>query len=561
MKDQRESRFFRYAFLALLGLMFVLHFFVPVTYAVNDDTTMRSIASGAMTGVPDGHLIFVKYSLGAVIAFLYRCVPDVDWYGFTMLAIIAVSMLLLLYRAEKLFKAHIAFGLVSVLSIFTITIFENFVNFQFTVVSAVAAAAAIFFYNTIDPKKACYQWEYVPVLLLAWISCCVRLETFVMALPFAGLSFLFKEGKWKEKLVVCGALLAGIAAIMLTEHAAYSSEEWQAYLQYNEDRSAVYDYYGVPDYEEHAQFYASIDMMAGDVKNLEEYNLYMIDGIEDGKMKAIAEYARDVQAEKAPLEKLKECVSLLIDGCLKNRSILLNLLSKLVILASLWFEFRRKKKTFWLNLGFLAVEAGLLAYMGFQGRILTRVMTALLLIEFFTALSIWCREHQDLMDEVLSARVSRAVLAGMLGLSAFMIYEVRDNQMMRYERNLEWEELQEYYQQDPENVYFTNTDYIWFYTDNFHLYKRFQTKNYEKLGEWSTFSPLENAELARLGIQNVSDALVENENVYLIYKEADHAITGHYRKQGRAIEWSVKDQAPIAGEMVPVYKLLGENDD
>lgn len=54
------------------------------TYDIADDIIMRDIASGAFTGTPDGHLIFVRYALGFLISRLYLLNRSVDWYGFVI---------------------------------------------------------------------------------------------------------------------------------------------------------------------------------------------------------------------------------------------------------------------------------------------------------------------------------------------------------------------------------------------------------------------------------------------------------------------------------------------
>ena len=558
MEIKRERIFLISALTALFVFIIISNFFIPITYAVNDDTTMKAIASGAMSGTPDGHLIFVKYALGMLIAGLYRVVCGVDWYGCVMLGTVLVSVILFIYRAKHLFKNNLIFGVISVIAIFIITIFENYVNFQFTVVSAIAAAAAIFFYNTIDTKKEHCRWEYVIVLLLAWVSYSIRSETFIMALPFAGLSLLFRDGKWRAKITVGLLLLVGLVAITTVEKTAYSSEQWKSYQKYNVVRSSVYDYYGVPKYEDNKEFYTTIGMEEWDVKNLDEYNLYMIDGIADEKMQKVSEYNENLQDEIPFSVHIKESVLLLIEGYFLNRSILVNMLAKMVILANLWFEFKKnRRKTGWLNLLFLAVEAALVVYLALDGRILTRVMTALFLIEFFSALSIWCREHQEIMVEVLRTKISKFVLAGMLALSAFMMFDVYENQKVQYEDNLEWEALQSFYQKNSDNVYFTNTYYIWQYTDNFNILEKNNLKNYSKLGEWSTYSPVEDAELERYGIEDVASALVDKDNVYLIYEDPFDAITNRYADQYKEVEWIQVDEVIIAGESMPVYKLQG----
>ena len=64
--------------------------------------------------------------------------------------------------------------------------------------------------------------------------------------------------------------MVGLLGIMVFEKEAYGSEEWQTYLSYNDERSMVYDYYGVPAYEENREFYEKIGLKEYDVENLKE---------------------------------------------------------------------------------------------------------------------------------------------------------------------------------------------------------------------------------------------------------------------------------------------------
>ena len=259
-------------------------FFVPMLYAVNDDVIMRTIASGELTGTPDGHLIYVQYAVGVMIAFLYKIYKHIDWYGCFMQLVLFFCTGLLVWRAKKIFKDNIFFGIVTLFAVFMVAIFENIVCFQFTVVSAVAGAAAIFYYWTIDTNQKNYRREYLIVLLLAWLSFGLRGNVFIMALPFAGIAFLFKNTKWKEKLILCALLFAGLLSITVIEKAAYATPEWDNYYDFNEYGTVpLYDYYGFPSYEENKEFYESIGLQEYDLKNLEEYNLYFVDGIDEGK--------------------------------------------------------------------------------------------------------------------------------------------------------------------------------------------------------------------------------------------------------------------------------------
>ena len=68
-------------FLALIFGM-LLYRSMGFIYAIADDIIMRDIASGAFSGTPDGHLIFVQYAIGFLLSRMYLWLPSVDWYGF-----------------------------------------------------------------------------------------------------------------------------------------------------------------------------------------------------------------------------------------------------------------------------------------------------------------------------------------------------------------------------------------------------------------------------------------------------------------------------------------------
>lgn len=113
-----------------------------------------------------------------------------------------------------------------------------------------------------------------------------------MAVPFGGLIFLAKADSIKRKVITALIAMVGLLGIMVFEKEAYGSEDWQAYLSYNDERSMVYDYYGVPAYEENREFYEKIGLKEYDVENLKRYNLCFVNDLETGKMHQIAGYCK-----------------------------------------------------------------------------------------------------------------------------------------------------------------------------------------------------------------------------------------------------------------------------
>ena len=143
----------------------------------------------------------------------------------------------------------------------------------------------------------------------------------------------------------------------------------------------------------------------------------------------------------------------------------------------------------------------------------------------------------------------------MICLTLFMTAEVCQNQQIKYQRNLEWETLQAFCRDNPENVYFTNTYYVVRYTDNFQVFRKSYLKNCSRLGEWTTFSPVDNAEMKRYGIDKVDKAFIEQENVYLIFESPASWVDAHYLGEYGSIQWIEVDQAPMGQGYMPVYKL------
>ena len=76
-----------------------------------------------------------------------------------------------------------------------------------------------------------------------------------------------------------------------------------------------------------------------------------------------------------------------------------------------------------------------------------------------------------------------------------------------------------YMAEHPENVYFMTTFSIETYTDNFTVKRDFTFSNLLSVGGWHTFSPLENAKCAKLGITDPKKDIVTKDNVYVISLE------------------------------------------
>lgn len=93
-----------------------------------------------------------------------------------------------------------------------------------------------------------------------------------MVLPGFGLAFLWKTfrknenvKKWelnRQELTLPILVFAGIGLLFLTEKLAYRGADWAEFQRFQNARSEVYDYAGVPTYEANPEFFGGEEHQA-----------------------------------------------------------------------------------------------------------------------------------------------------------------------------------------------------------------------------------------------------------------------------------------------------------
>ena len=562
--EKQQKRYAGWICFTIMAIYFAIIFCsVPIVYGINDDTTMRDIAAGAITGTPDGHLIFVKYALGKLLSIIYSVLPGMDWYALIWLGLIIVCYILIIYRMHSMcIRKNVSPYLETLgyLFLFTLVFLKHFAEFQFTTVAAVIAGTAIYIYYTVDPteKTSIRIRDYILVLVLMWLTYCIRSSVFMMALPFGGILFLFKRGlRLKEKMGILLIALIGLGAIIFIENKAYDSQEWRNYKEFNEARSVVYDYYGVPSYAENQEFYDSIGMEECDVVNLERYNLYFVEGLEDGKMAQVAQYAqKQWENSHTFLQRLKSGLKLAIKGFLAKDNLLLNFLAKVLLLYNLIKAWKKKQKEIFLNISVLGIEGLLWCYLGYEGRLPDRVGAGLLLIELLCSLAVWYQSNKETGNfKFYYNKVFILCCALMAGLSVVKFASVKADGIQITEINRQFEEMNNFFERNQENVYFYPVNFTSGYTENLKVFQNFKISNGFSMGGWLTFSPLRKTGLNSFKIKEVDKALLERDNIYLIMTRPSSRIDQYYRKKDIEIEWEELNRAPVFYQELPVWKI------
>lgn len=557
----------------LTGIYFVIAArYIHMVYAVIDDVTMKNIVSGVMSGTPDAHMVCSKYVLGVVLSTLYRLIPGIDWYGCMMLACILGCLILVLHRGlreEKSLFSAVSYGAV-VFLLFTCVGLKHLMSFQFTVTPSITGGTALFLYYNLpgggEESGRKNLLEYAVIVLLLWVTFCIRDDVFLMVLPMLGVLWWHRsrKGQWRKQWRFPAALAVGILLIQLVELIAYASPEWKAYLDFYDNRVSVYDYYGVPPYEEHEEFYESIGLKEYDVRNLERYSLYFVDGIQEEKMAQIAAYAKETYEASHPFaERVWHGIQTAWQGMTDPEQNPLNLCVLTAFFLVLALAFYRKGKGLLLLAAITGIELLLWLYLGYRGRMPVRVGTAMYFVYFFvlaalvfegmkTAPVFWKGKAALRLAGTLAVLV---VLFAAARKEAIHVFQLNFD---KYSENLHIEILNDYYKQHGENIYFSVTATTTSFTENFKIRKHFEKSNGMTLGDWDTFTPVMEKKLSDYGITDVPGAMAESDHIYMVTTYKPDSIEAYYQERYDNLEIEIVEYVPCIDFEYIIFQFQAE---
>ncbi len=282
------------AFAVVVGLLYDYFF------DLNDDVLMKDILSGAFTSMPEAHNIQMLYPISYVISRFYKLARSVDWYGLFLLICqyFSVTVLIVHFSEKKLLRKA------GLLLFFSGFLMGHLVIVQYTfTVALLCATAAILFAEKKDVAAA----------VLVTIAFLIRSEMTLLMLPFVLLVLFYRFMDEKKDIGVIrkySVLMASIALCLvvseLIHFAGYSSKEWREFTSFFNSRTDIYDFYQIPDYAEHKDFYDSIGMRESEYELLVNYNFGIDEDIDAQRMRAIADYAASIRHERGLAEKVKD---------------------------------------------------------------------------------------------------------------------------------------------------------------------------------------------------------------------------------------------------------------
>lgn len=257
--------------------------FCEIKYETSDDYIMAAIMSGAYSGTPNPHMIFINILWGYLLLPFYYLVPQISWYLIAQLTLCFGAFTAVTYLMLK--RLDTIMGIM--LSVLFITFFSDdaYIMVQFTKTAILAVmAGSILFLWALFHDEVCRKREIAVGAALVFAGSLIRFSViyiaggFLLLILFVEFVQLFRgksEGKWRKfvQIAVAGVILVGavVGAKQLDRYIYNSNEEYAYFRAYSSARGGIVDKkdYG---YEACAEEYEKIGLSENDYVLLRTWN-------------------------------------------------------------------------------------------------------------------------------------------------------------------------------------------------------------------------------------------------------------------------------------------------
>lgn len=533
-------------------------------YDLNDDVLMKDILAGVYTGTPEGHNIQMLWLVSAGISLLYKAAGSLPWYGIFLCACHFGCLYLIIQRSlvfMETFCGKIFIALTETL-LFCSLFLGHLIYAQYTVTCTLLGATAAFLFYTTDITLSAGEFikKNIPAVVLVFIAYLIRSEMLLLVLPMICVAGAAKWGSEKKiftrenavkYLTVMGMILAGILVGQASHMIAYGSKEWKTFTTFFNNRTELYDFQEIPSYEENQDFYEKIGLSSSEKILFDNYNFGMDEEIDERLVGQIAEYAGMHKSQQEPfMQRLSESLKFYIyrftHGPFDTGS---DYPWNYVVIAGYLAVFllalpRRIKcsipqeegrtgyiknglEILWKLVFLFAVRTLLWMFILMRGRDPERITHSLYLMELCILAAMAFTQWKMLMFR----KTKR--LSGMLSVAVFAILAVLilptsiklvgKQQEEREEINAPYKELYQYLssEQNTGNFYLIDVYSTVEYSEKMFEDVDNSIDNYDIMGGWACKSPIQRKKLAAFGIENMEQALKDQENVYFVRKVSE----------------------------------------
>ena len=532
-------------------------------YALNDDVMIKDILAGIYTGTPESSNIQMLYPLSLVLSLFYRLVPVIPWFGLFLVLCQFGSLYLIAYRSLKYCQtpAKKMLLLFTQLILITATMLEHIVFVQYTITSAMLTTAAVFWFITSDSgeDKTFFIKANIPAIILIFLAFTLRPWMLWLLLPFAGITGLYKWSRETEfftkqnfakYLTLFGILILTLFVALIIDKLAHSSEEWRKFNLFFANRTRLYDFQSIPEFEANIAFYESIGFTSGEVSLLENYNFGLSDKINEITIGQVADYAQSQSTENLSFkQRLSEQIRPYIFTMTSGRQFGHFPYNSLVILGyttllGIGIFYNRLGRIMSVLLMMGGVRTGIWLFILMGDRYPVRISHSLFFIEMVILFAFILIEITESPPKVVRKSVPYiiAVAALIIALGNIQPYLRTIDFAFSYHENVNknWIAMQKFTARQPGNFYFVDVYSSIFYTEKIFANNSPRPVNYDIMGGWVVNSPLHRKKLDRQIGTGVTmfEALRDHDNVFLIINPAKDMswLPDYYHERGYEIK-------------------------
>lgn len=525
-------------------------------YDLNDDTTIKDIISGAYTGKPSAYSVQMLFPLSFCISLCYRAIPGIPWYGLFLCVCQFGAWALIAWRVtgvvKKQWQQYMALCFEMV--IYFGLLIRQLVIVQYSVTSGICMATAILLYLTGEEKELPRQnlKQNIASIFLVILSFMIRTEMCIMLLPFLVLSGfckwmsnekIFTVQNIKRYLYLIGTALIGMTVVLALDKLSIAtsgeSEAWQAFREFFDERTTLYDFYGIPSYEEHAAFYEMIGCSEESYSLLQNYNFSLDESIDEYLLENVVNYQEKMAKTGCGLamtagmiskNSLSEAIWLYKEQLIHAKSgvyayMLLAAYISFVLLAG----GRKNSGCYWKMALLLVIRSILWIYLFMVDRVLDRVTCPLLVAELMVLLGWIIQESirvKPIAKNFVYVKLQAIGTYSLLAICAFLACVMNAQKLQsEYEAreriNSRWESLLAYCAEHEDAYYavdvYSSTSYEGIsYSEK--IYKNVDNsyRNFDICGGWLSKSPLMYEKLGKMQIETLEEALISKDNVYFV---------------------------------------------
>lgn len=366
--------------LILFGAVLLL--FNPV-FGTNDDYRMSLIASGAYSGTPSHELVYIKFPVNYLLQGLYMITDALPWYGIVMMMFIFVPCCVTLYYCVNRGAGR---GIALYILFFLFIVQKHIMLPQYTPIAAFMGMGALLLFWFM-PRERIAVPNLVGMTLMALCSAAIRLRVFIMLVPLFLLVFLMRvadeQKMYRAVILRNAAFLAcpiAMCAFVILADAVGINGLTEPFEDFNSARSQIYDYGGMPDYDENSGFYESSGIDRSMYYALSARYLDFDKRVSAEYMEEVTEYRDSMQGNEnfvaRVLDAFSNTFSQFLDDKVLHQTVFAILL--FVFTASLVMRGGRKNERILLY-GSAAAAVAEMLYLCLIARVMDRVTECLLL--------------------------------------------------------------------------------------------------------------------------------------------------------------------------------------